>query len=145
MPLQCEVLPDRPEAREKFLSAFGVAKAAHATLAFARRLMAVLRPGVPPGGCFYEHVLHAHQLRNFGLCDRITAQLIGDDLARHGTGAQHTLEETFGRGCVAPLLSSSAPCSSTARHNRYGSPRSVTNISSRRHVLTGLRRAAFTR
>jgi hypothetical protein len=39
VPLQCEVLPDRPEAREKFLSAFGVAKAAHATLAFARRLV----------------------------------------------------------------------------------------------------------
>src|SRR5471032_3548747 len=42
-------------------------------------------------------------------------------------------------------MSSWAPCSSTARHNRYGSPRSVTNISSRCHVLPGLRRAAFTR
>src|SRR5258707_15423704 len=42
-------------------------------------------------------------------------------------------------------MSSSAPCSSTARHNRYGSPRSVINISSRCHVLPGLRRAALAR
>ncbi len=35
MPLQCEMLPDWPEAREEFLRAFRVAKAAHATLAFA--------------------------------------------------------------------------------------------------------------
>jgi hypothetical protein len=51
MPLQRELLPDRPEAREKFLCAFRGAKVAHApqevpsgdaTLAFACRLMAVL-------------------------------------------------------------------------------------------------------
>ncbi|ANB72414.1 hypothetical protein AYM40_08605 [Paraburkholderia phytofirmans OLGA172] len=68
LPLQCEVLPYRPEAREKFLRAFRVAKAAHATLAFARRLVAALRPVVQPGSRFYEHVLYARQLRNFGLC-----------------------------------------------------------------------------
>jgi SAM-dependent methyltransferase len=33
----------------------------------------------------------------------IAAQLIGDDLARHGARAQHTFEETFGRGFIAPL------------------------------------------
>ena len=75
-----------------------------ATLAFARRLAAVLRPVVQLGSRFYKHVLHAHQLRNFGLCGRITTQLIGDDLAPHGAGAQHALEKTFGRGFVAPLL-----------------------------------------
>ena len=150
MPLQCEMLPDlyRPEAREKLLCAFRVAKAAHATLAFARRLMAVLDPVVQPGGRFYEHVLHVRKFRDFGLCGRITAQLIGDDLARYRARAQHTLEETFGCGFsrrFCSRISSSAPCSSTARHSRYGSPRSVTNISSRCHVLPGLRRAAFTR
>src|SRR6202051_655730 len=65
------MLPDRPEVREKFLCAFRVAKAAHTTLAFARRLVAVLCAVVQPGGRFDEHVLHAHQLRNFGLCGRI--------------------------------------------------------------------------
>jgi len=68
---QCEMLPYRPEARAKFLCAFRVAKAAHATPAFARRLVAVFRPVVQPGSRFYEHVLYAHQLRNFGLCGRI--------------------------------------------------------------------------
>lgn len=52
MPLQCEVLPYRPEAREKFLCAFRVPKAAHATLSFVRRLVAVLRPVVQPGSRF---------------------------------------------------------------------------------------------
>ena len=104
MPLQCEMLPDRPEAREEFLRAFRVAKAAHATLASACRLVAVLRAVVQAGGRSDEHMLHAHQLWNFGLCCRITSQLIGDDLARHRAGAQHTLEETFSCGFVAPLL-----------------------------------------
>ncbi len=42
MPLQGEVLADRPEAREERLSACQVAKPPHASLAFAGRLMAVL-------------------------------------------------------------------------------------------------------
>ncbi|MEA3096225.1 MAG: hypothetical protein QOF74_465 [Caballeronia mineralivorans] len=78
MPLQCEVLPDRPKAREKLLCAFWVAKAAHAALAFARRLVAILGPVVQPRSRFYEHVFHVHQLRNFGLSGRITAQLISE-------------------------------------------------------------------
>lgn len=146
MPLQGDVLPDRPEAGEKFLCAFRIAKASHTTLAFARRLVDVLRPVVQPGGRFYEHVLDVRQLGNFGLCGRITAQLIRDDLARHWAGSQRTLKKRWGvalshRFCSR--MSSAAPCSSTARHSRYGSPRSVTNISSRCHVLPGLRRALF--
>ena len=44
------------------------------------------------------------KLRDLGFCRRIAAQLISDYLARHGVRAQHPLEETFGRGLVAPLL-----------------------------------------
>ena len=61
MPLQCEMLPNRPEAREEFLRAFRVAKAAHATLAFACRLVAILRAVVQPGGSFDEHVLDVYK------------------------------------------------------------------------------------
>jgi hypothetical protein len=82
MPLEHEVLPDRPEAREKFLYAFSIAKAAHATLAFARWLVAVLGAVVQSGGRFDEHVLHFCRLRDLRFCRRIAAQLIGDDLAR---------------------------------------------------------------
>ena len=63
MSLQCEVLPDRTEAREKFLCAFRVAKAAHATLAFACRLVAVLGAIVEPGCRFDEHVLQVRKFR----------------------------------------------------------------------------------
>ncbi len=49
MPLQGEVLADRPEALEERLSACQVAKPPHASLAFAGRLMAVLGAVVPPG------------------------------------------------------------------------------------------------
>ena len=72
--------------------------------AFARRLVAVLRPVVQPGCHFDEHVLHAHQLRNLGLCRRIATQLVGDDLAWHWTRSQHALEDAFGGGLVKPLL-----------------------------------------
>ena len=113
MPLERELLPDRPEARKKFLCAFWVAKAAHApkevplgdaTLAFARRLVAVLCAVVQSGCSFDEHVLHVRKFRDLGFCRRIAAQLIGDDLARHRARTQHTLEEAFGGGLVAPLL-----------------------------------------
>src|SRR5258708_13892832 len=113
MALEREVLPDRPEAREKFLCAFRVAKAAHApkevplgdaTLAFACRLVAVLCAVVQSGGRFDEHVLHVRKFRDLRFCRWIAAQLIGDDLARYRARAQHTLEETFGPGFVAPLL-----------------------------------------
>src|SRR5882757_5822569 len=98
------MLPDRPEAREKFLCAFRVAKATHATLAFAGRLVAVLGPVIEPGGSFDEHVLHVRKLWDLSLGCRVAAQLIGDDLARNRARAQHTLEEAFGGGLVAPLL-----------------------------------------
>jgi len=44
-----------------------VAKATHATLAFAGRLVAVLRPVVQPGGRFDEHMLYVRQLLGLGL------------------------------------------------------------------------------
>ena len=49
MPLEREMLPDRSKARKKLLCAFQAAKAAHATLAFACRLMALLGPVVESG------------------------------------------------------------------------------------------------
>ncbi len=66
MPLNREILPDRPEAREKFLCTFRVAKAAHATLAFARRLVAVLCSVVQSAGGFDEHVLHVRKFWDLG-------------------------------------------------------------------------------
>ncbi len=62
MPPDREVLPDRPEAREKFLRAFRVAKAAHATLTFTRWLVAVLCAVVQSCGRFDEHVLHVRKV-----------------------------------------------------------------------------------
>ena len=76
MPLKREMLPDRPEAREKFLCAFWVAKATHAPLAFACRLVAVLCAVVQPSCSFDEHVLYVRKLRDLGFCRRIAAQLV---------------------------------------------------------------------
>ena len=75
MPLEREMLPDRPETREKFLCAFRVAKATHAPLAFACRLMAVLCAVVQPSSRLDEHELHMRKLRDLGFCRRIAAQL----------------------------------------------------------------------
>jgi len=44
MPFEREMLPDRPEARKKFLRTFWVSKTTHATLTFTRWLVAVLSP-----------------------------------------------------------------------------------------------------
>jgi len=104
MPLEREMLPDRPEAREKFLCALRVAKTAHAPLAFARRLVAVLGPVVQAGCSFDEHVLHVRKLWDLGFRRGIAAQLIGDDLARYRVRSQHMFEEAFGGRLVAPLL-----------------------------------------
>lgn len=60
MALKREMLPDRTEVRGEFLCAFWVAKAANSTLAFACRLVAVLRPVVQPDGRFDEPVLRVH-------------------------------------------------------------------------------------
>lgn len=97
MPLERDVLPDRSEARQECLRALRVTKATHTPLGFASGLVAVLSPVVQPGCRFDEHVLHDYQLRNLGLRRRVAAQLIGDDLARHRTRAQHALEEAFWR------------------------------------------------
>ena len=62
MPLERKVLQDRPEAREEFLCAFWIAKATHAPLAFACRLMTVFRAVVHASRCFDEHVLALVQM-----------------------------------------------------------------------------------
>jgi hypothetical protein len=147
MPLEREMLPDRSEAREKFLCAFWIAKAAHATLALTCRLVAILCAVVQPSCRFDKHVLHVRKFRDLGFCRRIAMQLIGDDLARYRARTQHTLEEAFGSGFVAPLLQQDVEFGAMLvdrTPQQVWAPRSVTNISSRCHVLPGLRRTAFT-
>jgi len=98
------MLPDRPEARERFLCASRIAKAAHASFALACRLVAVLGPVVQSRCRFDEDVLYVHKFWDLSFCRRIAAQLVGDDFARHRVRTRHTLEEAFGSGFVAPLL-----------------------------------------
>src|ERR1700761_1148586 len=120
MSLDCEVLPDRSEVREKRPGALWVAKPAQAPLTFTRRLMAIFGPIVHAGCSLDEHVPDVCQLGDSGLRGRITAQLVSDDLARHRARTKHTLEESFAAGVSRFLcnrISSSTPCSSTARHS----------------------------
>jgi hypothetical protein len=49
MLLEREVLPDQTKARQENLRAFRDPETSHTTLAFTRRLMAVLGPIVHPG------------------------------------------------------------------------------------------------
>ena len=76
MPLEREMLPDRPEARKEFLRTFWVSKTTHApkevplgdaTLTFTRWLVAVLSQVVHPGCRLDERMLHARKFRNFRL------------------------------------------------------------------------------
>jgi hypothetical protein len=62
MPLECEMFPDRIEARERSLCGFRIAKVAHTSRAFTRRLTTVLCAIVQSGCRFDEHVL---QVRKF--------------------------------------------------------------------------------
>src|SRR5690349_1065881 len=104
MPLEREVLPYRSEVREKRLSALWVGKPAKAPLTFTRRLMAIFGPIVHAGCSLDEYVFDVCQLGDPGLRGRVTAQLVGDDLARHRARTKHALEESFGCGRVTPLL-----------------------------------------
>jgi hypothetical protein len=69
MALQCEVLPDQSKARQESLSAFGITKTTHASLAFTCRLMAVFSAVVNPGTGFDEDVLDVDQFWDLGLWD----------------------------------------------------------------------------
>jgi hypothetical protein len=80
---QSEVLPDWAGAREKRLRATRIAKDAHLAFAPAGRLVAVLGTVVHACGRFYENVLYMSEFRNISLRRRITAQLFGNDPARH--------------------------------------------------------------
>lgn len=104
MSLEREVLPDRSEAREKRLGALWVAKSAQAPLTFTRWLMAIFGPIVHAGCSLDEHVFDVCQRGDPGLRGRVTAQLVGDDLARHRARTKHAPEESLGCGRVAPLL-----------------------------------------
>ncbi|KVN33752.1 hypothetical protein WJ63_04255 [Burkholderia pyrrocinia] len=108
MSFQCEVMPDRTEARQEGLRALQVAKASHAALALPRGLMAVLCSVVDTGRSLDHQMLHVDPLRDVGFRRRIATQLIGDDLAWHRVGAQRTLEETSGGDLVTSLLQQDA-------------------------------------
>jgi hypothetical protein len=87
-------------------------------------------------------------IRDAGLRGRITAQLVGDNLARRRARTKHAPEESFGCGRVAPLLQQDIEFGAVLVNGspqHKGSPRSITNNSSRCQVLPGLRRAALTR
>jgi hypothetical protein len=58
MPFEREMLPDRIES-EELLCAFRIAKAAHAALPFACRVMAVFGPVVQRGCSFDEYLLQS--------------------------------------------------------------------------------------
>lgn len=89
MSLEGEVLPDWAEAREECLRAFAIARPTHAALTFTCGLVAVLGPIIQACSGFDEHVFDVRQFRDVGLGGRVAAQLVGDDLARHGTGTKH--------------------------------------------------------
>jgi hypothetical protein len=78
MALEREMLPNRTKGRETGLRALPVTKAAHSSLAFAGRLMAVFSTVVDARGSLDEHVLYAGQLRDVVPGRRIPAQLVGD-------------------------------------------------------------------
>lgn len=122
MPLEREVLPDRPEARQEGLGARGQTETSHAALAFPRGLVAVFGTVVHAGTGLDEHVLHTRQLRELRFGGRVTAQLVGDDLFRClVTGRPHPLEEAFRGGALLahrsgrPEVSMSSTCT-------YGRP-----------------------
>ena len=78
-----KVLTNRAEARKKCLRATRFAKAAHLALAPSGRLVAVLGAVVHACSGFHEDVLYLGEFRNISFRCRITAQLIGNDSARH--------------------------------------------------------------
>ena len=99
------MLPYRAEARQETLRAFGIAKAAHATLAFPRGLMSVFDAIVYSSTGFDEDVLKICQFSNRSFRGRGAALLVGHDLARHVmTRGQHPLEKPLGCSRVATLL-----------------------------------------
>jgi len=73
MPFERKVLVNRNKVREILLRAFQVAKAAHATLAFACGVMAVFGSVIKPGGSCDEYVLHVRKFRNLGFGRRVAA------------------------------------------------------------------------
>jgi hypothetical protein len=102
------MLPDGPKAREKFLCAFRVAKASHATLAFARRLTADLCAVVQSGRSFDEQVLHVGEFRDPGFCRRIAVRLIVDTHQR----ARCQVSEQYPRLPEQPISIPLTECSS---------------------------------
>src|SRR5258707_3040027 len=79
---QHAVLPDRTETGEKCLRAFGAAKAAHLPFVSAGGLVAILGAVVHARSRLDEFMLHVRKFRDRGFCRRITAQPVGDNLAR---------------------------------------------------------------
>ena len=102
MPLEREMSPDRPETREKFLCTFRVAKAAHATRAFACRLVAVLCAVVQSGCNFDEHVFHVRKFWDLGFCRRISVRVLLDGCP--ATCSCLTPAPELADGVVCPLV-----------------------------------------
>jgi len=99
-----KVLADGAEARKETLRAGRIAESTHAPLALPCGLMTVLGPIVHAGSRFDEDMLDASQGGDPGLGDRVTEELVGDDLAWHGVSGQQAFEEALCRSDVASLL-----------------------------------------
>ena len=82
-----------------------VAKATHAPLALACRLVAVLGTVVQPRCRFDKHVFRVRKFRDFGLRRRLARESVGHYVVGHfGTRGQRALEKPLGCNLVAALL-----------------------------------------
>lgn len=82
MPLQRKVLPNRTKAGQECLSAFRITEAAHAALAFSRRLMAILGTVIHPRAGLDEDVFDAGKFGYLGFRRWMAAELVSHNLAR---------------------------------------------------------------
>ena len=76
----------------------------HAPLVFPRGLVTVLGPIVHAGSRLDEDMLDASQGGDPGLGDRVTEELVDDDLAWHGAAGPQALEEALCCRDVASLV-----------------------------------------
>jgi hypothetical protein len=99
-----EMLPERAQAREKSLSAFRLSKSTHATLAFARRLMAIFRAIIHSCGGFHKHMLSVRQLGDLRHRGAIAAKLVCHDLVWYfAARGEYAFEEALRYSLVATL------------------------------------------
>lgn len=122
MALQREVLPDRPEVRQEDLRTPRIAEATHATLPLTCGLVTVFGSVIQPSAGFDEDMFDVRQLGDLGFRGGIATQLAVTILrGTSGHAARSRLKNRLAAALsrrFCSKTSSSAPCWSTARHNR---------------------------